>query len=84
VPQQVQVEALDTAVISGAPGANAAMITAAGCAGRATVGSGRTRLQWQLDAAASAKALFARLEVREAQRGRLGAMVALTNPVWLT
>jgi hypothetical protein len=73
-----------TAVISGAPGTNAVLITAAGRAGRATVGSGRTRLQWQLDAAAAAKARFARLEVREAQRGRLGAMVALTNPVWLT
>jgi hypothetical protein len=70
-----------TAVISGAPGANAVLITAAGCAGRATVGSGRIRLQWELDAAS---ARFARLEVREAPRGRLGAMVALTNPVWLT
>jgi hypothetical protein len=73
-----------TAVISGAPGTNAVLITAAGCAGRATVGSGRTRLQWELDAASAAKARFARLEVREARRGRPGAMVALTNPVWLT
>jgi hypothetical protein len=73
-----------TAVISGAPGTNAVLITAAGRAGRATVGSARTRLQWQLDAAASSKARFARLEVREAPRGRLGGMVALTNPVWLT
>jgi hypothetical protein len=70
-----------TAVISGAPGATAALITAAGCAGRATVGrSGRARLQWELNAAS---ARFARLEVREAQRRPLGAMVALTNPVWL-
>jgi hypothetical protein len=38
-------------------------------------------VQWELDAAASSKAHFARLELRE--RGRLGAMVALTNPVWL-
>jgi hypothetical protein len=60
------------------------LITAAGRAGRAKVGSGRTRLQWQLDAAAASDARFARLEVREAQRGRPGAMVALTNPVWLT
>jgi hypothetical protein len=37
-------------------------------------------LQWELDAAS---ARFARLEVREARRHRLGAMVALTNPVWL-
>jgi predicted metal-dependent phosphoesterase TrpH len=71
-----------TAVISGAPGTNAVLITAAGRAGRATVGSARARVQWELDAAASSKARFARLEVRE--RGRLGAMVALTNPVWLT
>jgi hypothetical protein len=69
-----------TAVISGAAGTTVALITAAGCAGRATVGSGRARLQWELDAAS---ARFARLEVREAQRRPLGAMVALTNPVWL-
>ncbi len=69
-----------TAVISGAPGTTVALITAAGCAGRATVGSDRARLQWELDAAS---ARFARLEVREAQRRPLGAMVALTNPVWL-
>lgn len=70
-----------TAVISGAPDSNAALITAAGCAGRATVGqSGRARLRWEFDAAS---ARFARLEVREAQRRPLGAMVALTNPVWL-
>jgi hypothetical protein len=70
-----------TAVISGAPGANATLITAAGCAGRATVGrSARVRLQWELDAAS---ARFARLEVREAQLRPLGAMIALTNPVWL-
>jgi len=72
-----------TAVISGAAGTNAVLITATGRAGRATVTSGRARLQWELDAAASSKARFARLEVREAQGGRLGAMVALTNPVWL-
>jgi hypothetical protein len=67
-----------TAVISGAAGANVALITAAGCAQRATVGAS-ARLQWQLDAAS---ARFARLEVREAQRRPLGAMVAFTNPVW--
>jgi hypothetical protein len=37
-------------------------------------------LRWELDAAS---ARFARLEVREAQRRPLGAMVALTNPAWL-
>jgi hypothetical protein len=68
-----------TAVISGAAGANVALITAAGCAQRATVGAS-ARLQWELDAA---PARFARVELREAQRRPLGAMVALTNPVWL-
>jgi hypothetical protein len=69
-----------TAVISGAPDTTAALMTAAGCAGRATVGStGRARLQWDLDAASAG---FVRLEVREASRRPLGTMVALTNPVW--
>jgi len=67
-----------TAVISGAPGTNVALITAAGRVRQATVGPS-ARLQWELDAAS---ACFARLEVREAQRRPLGAMVALTNPVW--
>jgi hypothetical protein len=70
-----------SAVISGAPGTNAALITAAGCAGRATVGpTARARLRWEINAAS---ARFARLEVRDAAQGRFGAMVALTNPVWL-
>lgn len=69
-----------TAVIGGARGTNAALITAAGCAGRATVRSARARLRWELNAAS---ARFARLEVRDTPRRRLGAMVALTNPVWL-
>ncbi|CDO86943.1 hypothetical protein AWC29_24285 [Mycobacterium triplex] len=69
-----------TAVISGAPGTTAALITDAGCAGRAPVASADSRLQWELDAAS---ARFARLEVRDRRRGRLGSMVALTNPVWL-
>ena len=67
-----------TAVISGAAGANVALITASGRAERATVGAS-ARLQWELDAASAG---FARLEVREAQRRPLGAMVAFTNPVW--
>jgi hypothetical protein len=70
-----------TAMITGAPGTSAALITATGCAGRATVsGPARTMLRWELDAAS---ARFVRLEIREAQRRPLGAMVALTNPVWL-
>jgi len=70
-----------TAVISGAPGTTAALITATGCAGRAAVGSARARLRWELDAES---ARFARLEVRDGRRSRVGAMVALTNPIWLT
>lgn len=69
-----------TAVISGAPGTIASLITDAGCAGRTPVASADSRLQWELDAAS---ARFARLEVRDRRRGRLGSMVALTNPVWL-
>jgi hypothetical protein len=70
-----------TAMITGAAGTNAALITAAGCAGRATVHQpARTMLRWELDAAS---ARFARLELRDAQRRPLGTMVALTNPVWL-
>lgn len=70
-----------TAMVTGAAGTNVALITAAGCVGRQTVdGSARTMLRWQVDAAT---ARFARLEVREALRRPLGAMVALTNPVWL-
>jgi hypothetical protein len=68
-----------TVVISGAPGTTVALITAAGRVRQATVGPS-ARLQWELDASS---ARFARLEVREAQRRPLGAMVALTNPVWL-
>jgi hypothetical protein len=79
VPPQTPVTV--TAMITGAPGTTAALITAAGCAGRATVaGPARTMVRWELDAAS---ARFARLEIREAQRRPLGAMVALTNPVWL-
>ena len=70
-----------TAMITGAAGTNAALITAAGCAGRAKVaGSARTMLRWELEADS---ARFARLELRDAQRRPLGTMVALTNPVWL-
>ena len=70
-----------TAMVTGAPGTNAALITALGCVGRATVaGSARTMLRWEVDATS---ARFARLEIRDAQRRPLGAMVALTNPVWL-
>jgi hypothetical protein len=71
-----------TAMITGAAGTTATLITAEGCAGRATVpGSARTMVRWELDADS---ARFARLEIREVQRRPLGAMVALTNPVWFT
>jgi predicted metal-dependent phosphoesterase TrpH len=80
VPPQTPVTL--TAMVTGAPGTNAALITAAGCAGHAAVsGSARTMLRWELDAAS---ARFVRLEIRETQRRPFGAMVALTNPVWLT
>lgn len=70
-----------TAMVTGAAGTNAALITAAGCVGRATVdGPARTMLRWQLD---TESARFARLELRDAQRRPFGAMVAMTNPVWL-
>lgn len=70
-----------TAMVTGAAGTSAALITAAGCVGRGTVGSSaRTMLRWEVDAAS---ARFARLEVREAPRRPFGAMVAMTNPVWL-
>ncbi|MCV7091095.1 CehA/McbA family metallohydrolase [Mycobacterium interjectum] len=70
-----------TAMITGAAGTTASLITAAGCVGRAAVpGPARTMLRWELD---TASARFARLEIREAPRRPLGAMVAVTNPVWL-
>jgi hypothetical protein len=69
-----------TAVLSGAAGTDIALITAEGRVRRAMVGSDRARVRWELDAAS---ARFARLEIREAQRRPLGAMVALTNPIWL-
>jgi hypothetical protein len=70
-----------TAMVTGAAGTNAALITAAGCVGREKIGGpARTMLRWEVDAAS---ARFARLEVREALRRPLGGMVALTNPVWL-
>jgi len=79
VPPQTPVTV--SAEISAPPGASAALITAAGCVGRVvTGGPDPARSRWEIDAAA---ARFARLEVRQAARGRLGAMVALTNPVWL-
>ena len=80
VPRQTPVTV--SAQISGPPGASATLITATGCVGRGVVGkSDPARIRWEIDGAA---ARFARLEVREAARGRPGAMVALTNPVWLT
>jgi hypothetical protein len=70
-----------TALVTGAAGTTAALITASGRAGRATVrGPARTMVRWEVD---GASARFARLEIRDAQRRPLGAMVALTNPIWL-
>jgi hypothetical protein len=68
-------------MITGAAGTTARLITAEGCVGREAVsGPARTMLRWELDAGSPR---FARLEIREAVRRPLGAMVALTNPVWL-
>jgi hypothetical protein len=69
-----------TTVVSGAAGTSVALITAAGCVRRASVESDRARIQWDVD---TTSARFVRLEVREARRRPLGAMVALTNPIWL-
>ena len=69
-----------TAVVSGAPATSVALITAEGCVRRARVDSDHAHIQWDVDAAS---ARFARLEIREACRRPLGAMVALTNPIWL-
>ncbi|WP_102417204.1 CehA/McbA family metallohydrolase [Mycobacterium sp. 4858] len=79
VPRETPVTV--TAMVTGAPGTTATLITAAGCVGRARVGGpARTMLRWALDAES---ARFARLELRDAQRRPLGAMVAFTNPIWL-
>jgi hypothetical protein len=79
VPRQTPVTV--SAEISTPPGASATLITAAGRVVRVVVGrSDPARLRWEIDPVA---ARFARLEVREGARGRPGAMVALTNPVWL-
>lgn len=70
-----------TAMVTGAAGTSAALITATGCQRRGSVdGPGRTMLRWEIDAAS---ARFSRLELRDAQLRPLGAMVALTNPIWL-
>jgi hypothetical protein len=70
-----------SAAVSGAPGSRLALITAAGCVATADADrSGMGHLVWTTT---SADAVFARLEVRRPARGRIGSMVALTNPVWL-
>jgi hypothetical protein len=71
-----------SAVVSGAPGTNVALITADGCPARVAVGAAGTgRLEW---ITTGAEVRFARAEVRRPMRGRLSSMVALTNPVWLS
>ena len=69
-----------SAAVAGAPGTSLAIITAAGCVARVTVGdSGAGQLRWT----AAAGDHFARIEVRRRTRGRFASMVAMTNPVWL-
>ncbi|WP_432830027.1 CehA/McbA family metallohydrolase [Dactylosporangium sp. CA-092794] len=70
-----------TATVTGAPGTTLAIITAQGCAARAAIGaSGAHRVRWTTTAD---RAGFVRIEVRRPAFGRLSAMVALSNPVWL-
>jgi predicted metal-dependent phosphoesterase TrpH len=69
-----------SAAVSGAPGTSLALVTAAGRVARAPIDdSGIGRLTWTTT---GDRAGFARVEVRRPSRGRLPAMVALTNPVW--
>jgi hypothetical protein len=68
-----------TARVSGAPDASVALLTDAGCVGRAkTDASGDGQLTWT---ASGGQARFARVEVR--RRTTFPSMVALSNPVWL-
>jgi hypothetical protein len=69
-----------TALVRGAPDASVAMISDGGCVGRTkTDTSGTGELTWS---AAGGQARFARVEVR--RRSRFPAMVAMSNPVWLS
>lgn len=68
-----------TVQVSGAPDTSVALLTDAGCVGRAkTDSSGNGRLTWT---ACGGQARFARVEVR--RRATFPSMVALSNPVWL-
>jgi hypothetical protein len=68
-----------TAQVSGAPDASVALVTDAGCVGRArTDVSGDGQLMWT---SVGGEARFARVEVR--RRATFPSMVALSNPVWL-
>ncbi len=71
-----------TAAVTGAPEASLAVVTEAGCVGRAkTDDSGAGMVRWT---GSGADARFARVEVRRAARGRFPSMVALSNPVWFS
>ena len=71
-----------TAAVTGAPDASLAVVTDAGCVGRAkTDASGAGMVQWT---GSGADARFARVEVRRAARARFPSMVALSNPVWFS
>jgi hypothetical protein len=66
--------------VAGAPDAYVALVTDAGCVGRArTDASGRASLTWK---AADGRARFVRAEVR--RRGRFASMLAISNPIWFT
>ncbi|HUO38757.1 MAG TPA: CehA/McbA family metallohydrolase [Mycobacterium sp.] len=69
-----------SAQVSGATGTRLTLVTAHRCVASADAdGSGVARLDW---ASTGPGAMFARAEVRRLGRGRIGSMVALTNPVW--
>jgi len=70
-----------SAAVCGAPGSRLALITASGSVATVDVDrSGTGRLAWTTT---GAEAGFVRVEVRRPARGRIGPMVALTNPVLL-
>lgn len=69
-----------TATVSGAPWCVLRLVTAGGVAARALVDrGGRRQLVWRGPAA---DRRYVRLEVRRCRPGR--AMIAMTNPIWLT
>jgi hypothetical protein len=70
-----------TASVTGVPETHLALLAAGGCITRVMVDdSGTGHVQWT---GTGTDARFVRVEVRRPARGRLPALVALSNPVWL-